>query len=100
MGVFVVVTTTLLICWATAGLCFVAGYGNLLISIVAFTFLALAAWTFTTFGEWLWAFEGGWYDLQRKLRIIQITALGSGCFWCVTFRIAHSLGIKVTCDYF
>tara|TARA_R110002049_G_scaffold70526_1_gene182217 strand:+ start:349 stop:678 length:330 start_codon:yes stop_codon:yes gene_type:complete len=45
---------------------------------VAFLLLGLAAWSLTSLGEWFWSFEGGWWPLQRLLRVIQITTIAGG----------------------
>jgi len=51
---------------------------------VAFTLFGLASWSFTSLAEWLMSIEGGWYSLQRRLRIIQAAIVGGG-FICVVF---------------
>jgi hypothetical protein len=70
--------------WLGAGLCVAAVPASFLIACGAVwriehwpnVIFFLPVWALFSFGEWLWQFEGGWFALQRWLRLLLYTPTG------------------------
>jgi hypothetical protein len=65
------------------GICFCSVGCTFWISLVAlyrvehwaYAIMLLPAWAFFSIGEWFWRCEGGWFGLQRWLRILEYTLI-------------------------